>query len=266
MPRAEPLFMKDFLYPSLRSNRFPGLLEWTNEAEKEYEVKWSHKSKGGWEVSEFAHFAEWDILKNNHTPESAEYWTLSKQRFRNTLRKLEILGKVKRLPGRRGYRKYKICSSTEIKDNGEKKKKLFMHPEKTERKSRQPVILKVVKAMQAYKSDVNGNGGFVNAVLENPLFSIVLESCDKEADIEKCMMMQNSSPNTNLESDYDEAFKCKIPFNDSMDVMIPCDDITYFNDPLLSMFPNVYSELNETDNFDDKENRFTTDESINDLS
>ncbi|XP_013773010.1 interferon regulatory factor 1-like [Limulus polyphemus] len=253
MPRVEPLFLRDFLYPSLRRNRFPGLLQWTNEAEKEYEVKWSHKSSGGWQVSEFEHFAEWDRLKGNYSPESAEYWTLSKQRFRNTHRKLEIHGKVKRLPGRRGYRKYKICSSSEVIDK--RKENIFEKPQETKMKSRRPVILKVGKAMQAYQTGINETEGLGNTVFEN---AHVTSLFDLETDNEQYLEIQDCFSKKKLESDNHEAFLS----NAVPDTMTLCIDI---NDPLLSMFPSVFMTMKETVSSDDKENHFAIDEGIGDM-
>ncbi|XP_076355730.1 uncharacterized protein LOC143249556 [Tachypleus tridentatus] len=185
MPGAEYLFLRDFLYPSLQNDRFPGLLQWTDEAAMEYEVKWKHKSSGEWQDSEFRHFGEWDKLKGKYNPQIPGYWTLSKQRFRNTHRKLETLGKIIRLESRKGYRKYKICCNSEI---GGKK----------ESRANRPIILKVDKVVRSCQMDSTEKETPCNSST-GVLFSIPLEinlKDDSDLDLEQqyCLSAYNIIP------------------------------------------------------------------------
>ncbi|XP_013779729.1 uncharacterized protein LOC106464154 isoform X2 [Limulus polyphemus] len=217
MPRVENLFVRDFLYPSLQNDRFPGLLQWTDKAAMEYEVKWKHKSSGEWQDSEFEHFGEWDKLKGKYNPRIPGYWTLSKQRFRNTHRKLEMLGKIVRLQSRRGYRKYKICCNSEIK----RKIKLCAKPKSVEMKRKRPVILKVDKMVKFRQVDTTGKETPCNNSTEM-LLSIPPKTNLEDADnleLEKlcCWSTYNINPNYQ--------FIMQIPSWDTTDSLPHCADI-----------------------------------------
>lgn len=100
----QPCLIEDYIIPSLKTKQFGKLLEWEDEENGIFRVRWSHKSGSAWEESYFTVFTTWDILKGR-TEKDEHYYTNSKGRFRSALHRLKskitLLKKGK-------YRRYQL--------------------------------------------------------------------------------------------------------------------------------------------------------------